>query len=77
MDRDIYLLFKQELSISRINELFHLNKELSLLDKGSRILVGLRVQLLLYVFFSCLFKGTLFNKRYANLIFKPYVCYET
>ena len=77
MDRDIYLLFKQELSISRINELFHLNKELSPLDKGSRILVGLGVQLLLYVLLVVYLKTRLFNKKYANLIFKPCVCYET
>jgi hypothetical protein len=56
---------------------FYLNKELSLLDKGSHILVGLRVTLLLYVLLVVYLKARSFNKSYANLIFKPFVCYKT
>jgi hypothetical protein len=55
----------------------HSNKELSPLDKGSRILVGLGVKLLLYVLLAVYLKARSFNKNYANLIFKAYVCYET
>jgi hypothetical protein len=54
----------------------HSNKELSPLDKGPCILVGLGVKLLLYVILVFYLKARSFNKSYANLIFKPCVCYE-
>jgi hypothetical protein len=40
----------------------HSNKELSLLDKGSRILVGLGAKLLLYVLLTVYLKARSFNK---------------
>jgi hypothetical protein len=55
----------------------HSNEELSPLDKGSRMLVGIGVKLLLYVLLATYLKALSFNKSYANLIFKPCVCYET
>jgi hypothetical protein len=55
----------------------HSNKELSPLDKGSRILVGLGVKLLFYILLAVYLKARSFNKSYTNLIFKPCVCYET